>query len=44
MAKLGNEGFVSKAPEAVVQNQRDAAAKLREKLAMLEQSIQSLQK
>ncbi len=44
MAKLSNEGFVSKAPEAVVQNQRDAAAKLREKLAMLEQSIQSLQK
>lgn len=44
MSKLSNEGFVSKAPEAVVQNQRDTAEKLREKLALLEESIQALSK
>ena len=43
-AKLNNEGFVSKAPEAVVQNQRDTAQKLKEKLALLEESIRALQK
>ena len=44
LSKLSNEGFVSKAPEAVVQNQRDTAEKLREKLALLEESIQALSK
>ena len=44
MAKLSNEGFLAKAPEAVVQNQRDTAQKLREKLAMLEESIRCLRK
>ena len=40
--KLNNPGFVSKAPEAVVQGQRDAAAKLRDKVAMLDESIAKL--
>ena len=40
--KLNNPGFVSKAPEAVVQGQRDAAAKLRDKIAMLDESIAKL--
>ena len=40
--KLNNPGFVSKAPVAVVQGQRDAAAKLRDKVAMLDESIAKL--
>ena len=40
--KLNNPGFVSKAPEAVVQGQRNAAAKLRDKVAMLDESIAKL--
>ncbi|MBQ7596058.1 MAG: class I tRNA ligase family protein, partial [Clostridia bacterium] len=40
--KLNNPGFVSKAPEAVVQGQRDAAAKLQDKISMLEDSIAKL--
>ena len=40
--KLNNPSFVSKAPEAVVQGQRDAAAKLRDKVAMLDESIAKL--
>ena len=40
--KLNNPGFVSKAPEAVVQGQRDAAAKLRDKVAMIDESIAKL--
>lgn len=42
--KLNNEGFVSKAPESVVQGQRDAAAKLRDKIDMLCLSIAGLEK
>uniref|UniRef100_UPI003FED6354 valine--tRNA ligase n=1 Tax=Candidatus Fimivicinus sp. TaxID=3056640 RepID=UPI003FED6354 len=38
-AKLNNEQFVSKAPAHIVQNQRDTAAKLEEKIQMLEQSL-----
>ncbi len=38
-AKLNNEQFVSKAPAPIVQNQRDTAAKLKEKIQMLEQSL-----
>ena len=40
--KLNNPGFVSKAPEAVVQGQREAAAKLNDKLKMLDDSIAKL--
>ncbi|MGN1169661.1 MAG: valine--tRNA ligase [Acutalibacteraceae bacterium] len=40
--KLNNPGFVSKAPEAVVQGQREAAAKLNDKLKMLDDSISKL--
>ncbi len=38
-AKLNNEQFISKAPAHIVQNQRDTAEKLREKIQMLEQSL-----
>ena len=41
-AKLSNENFVNKAPSNVVQGQRDAAEKLRDKIAMLKDSIASL--
>ena len=37
--KLNNAGFVAKAPEAVVNEQREKLAKYNEKLAMLEESI-----
>ena len=37
-AKLNNEAFTSKAPEHIVQNQRDQAEKLRALIAQLEQS------
>ena len=40
--KLSNENFVNKAPANVVQGQRDAAEKLRDKIAMLKDSIASL--
>lgn len=40
--KLNNPGFVSKAPEAVVQGQRDAASKLQDKISMLDDSIAKL--
>ncbi len=40
--KLNNPGFVSKAPEAVVQGQREQAAKLQDKLQMLDDSIAKL--
>ena len=42
-AKLNNEQFVSKAPAAIVDNQREAAAKLNEKLALLEESIKNIE-
>ena len=40
--KLNNPNFVSKAPEAVVQKQRDAAEKLADKIKMLEESIEKI--
>ncbi len=40
--KLSNENFVAKAPEAVVQGQREAAAKYMDKIALLEDSIAKL--
>lgn len=40
--KLSNPGFVNKAPEKVVQQNRDDAAKLEEKIANLKASIDSL--
>ncbi|MBR0112154.1 MAG: valine--tRNA ligase [Clostridia bacterium] len=40
--KLSNENFVSKAPEAVVNAQREAAAKYAEKIALLKDSIAKL--
>lgn len=42
-AKLSNENFVSKAPEAVVNKQKDIAAKLNEKIAMLDESIAAIE-
>lgn len=41
-SKLSNPGFVSKAPEKVVQGQREAAEKLTDKISMLDDSIASL--
>ncbi len=40
--KLNNPGFMAKAPEAVVAQQREAQAKHQAKIAMLEESIQKL--
>ncbi len=40
--KLNNPGFMAKAPEAVVKQQRDAQAKHQAKIAMLEESIQKI--
>ena len=40
--KLNNPNFVSKAPEQVVAKQRDAAAKLNEKIKMLQESIDEI--
>ena len=42
--KLDNPGFVNKAPEKVVQQNRDAAAKLTEKIANLRSSLENLGK
>ncbi len=41
-AKLANEAFTSKAPKHIVDNQRDLAKELKEKIAMLEQSIERI--
>ncbi len=41
-ARLSNEAFVGKAPAQVVQTARDNAARLEEKLALLEQSLAAL--
>ena len=41
--KLNNEKFVAKAPEALVNEQREKLAKYNEKLAMLEESISKIQ-
>ena len=40
--KLNNAGFMAKAPEKVVAQQRDAQAKHKAKIAMLEESISKL--
>ena len=42
--KLDNPGFVNKAPEKVVQQNRDEAAKLTEKIANLRSSLENLSK
>lgn len=42
--KLDNSGFVNKAPEKVVQQNRDEAAKLTEKIANLRSSLENLGK
>ena len=44
MAKLNNEAFVSRAPKNIVDNQREAAEKLNKKLALIEESMKSLEK
>ena len=43
-AKLSNEKFVSRAPEAVVNAEREKAAKSRDLIAQLEQSLAALEK
>ena len=40
--KLGNQGFISKAPAQVVENVRGQAAREREKIAMIEAAIAAL--
>ena len=40
--RRGYEGFLAKAPEAVVQGQREAAARLKEKIEMLDEEIAKL--
>lgn len=42
MKKLGNPGFVNKAPEKVVQQNRDDAAKIEEKIEKLNKSIKEI--
>ena len=42
--KLNNENFVAKAPKAVVDGQREAAQKLRDKIAMIDESIAKFKK
>ena len=42
--KLNNENFVAKAPKVVVDGQREAAQKLRDKIAMIDESIEKFQK
>ena len=43
-AKLGNEKFVSRAPEAVVNAEREKAQKTRDLIAQLEQSEKAMRK
>ena len=42
--KLNNENFVAKAPAAVVEGQREAAKKIRDKIAMSDESLAKLRK
>ena len=42
--KLNNENFVVKAPQAVVDGQREAAQKLRDKITMIDESIEKFRK
>ena len=39
LARLANKAFTDKAPEAVVNGAREQAARLQEKLALLDQSM-----
>ncbi|HXK83022.1 MAG TPA: valine--tRNA ligase [Clostridiales bacterium] len=41
-AKLSNEGFLAKAPEHVINAQKEAAAGLKEKIAMLKEDLSKL--
>ncbi len=41
-ARLNNPGFTGKAPEAVVQGERDKLARLRERLAQIDKGLQAL--
>jgi len=43
-AKLSNEKFVSRAPEAVVNAEKEKAAKTRDLIAQLEQSLDAMKK
>lgn len=43
-AKLANEGFVSRAPQEVVQQQRDQVAELEKQIASLEANLSELKK
>ena len=43
-AKLSNENFVARAPEAVVNAEREKAAKHRDLIAQLEQSLAAMEK
>ena len=40
--KLNNQGFVAKAPEAVIEKVKGQAAREREKIAMIEAAIAAL--
>ena len=42
--KLSNENFVSRAPEAVVSAEKEKAAKTKELISQLEQSLEALKK
>ncbi len=42
--KLNNESFVAKAPQAVVDGQREVAQKLHDKIAMIDESIERFMK
>ena len=42
--KLNNEGFISRAPEAVVNAEREKAAKHKDLIAQLEQSLEAMSK
>jgi valyl-tRNA synthetase len=43
-SRLANASFVAKAPASVVEGDREKASKLREKLVLVEQSLQALRK
>ena len=42
--KLGNPGFVAKAPPALIETQKAQLAKTLDKIAMLKESIESIKK
>jgi valyl-tRNA synthetase len=43
-AKLSNEKFVARAPEAVVNAEKEKAAKTRDLIAQLQQSLEAMKK